>query len=97
MSTELYIKTLRKDIDHDKIIKNIINKIMEENNYLCSNNNLFNKFKEIYLKENMNCYEDLEYFSKSILKNMSYYEIKIMMVEIIIDKIKRNLDTYVKV
>lgn len=45
----------------------------------------------------MNCYEDLEYFSKSILKNMSYYEIKIMMVEIIIDKIKRNLDNYIKI
>ena len=96
MTTESYIKTLRKDIDHDKIIKNIINKIIEENNHLCSNN-LFNKFKEIYLQENMNCYEDLEYFSKSILKNMSYYEIKIMMVEIIIDKIKRNLDNYVKI
>ena len=96
MSTDLYIKTLRKDIDHDKIIKNIINKIIEENNHLCSNN-LFSKFKEIYLQEHMNCYEDLEYFSKSILKNMSYYEIKIMMVEIIIDKIKRNLDNYVKI
>ena len=96
MESELYIKTLRKDIDHDKIIKNILNKIIEDNNHLCSNN-LFNKFKEIYLKENMNCYEDLEYFSKSILKNMSYYEIKIMMVEIIIDKIKRNLDTYVNI
>ena len=96
MSTDLYIKTLKKDIDHDKIIKNIINKIIEENNNLCSNN-LFSKFKEIYLQEDMNCYEDLEYFSKSILKNMSYYEIKIMMVEIIIDKIKRNLDTYVNV
>jgi hypothetical protein len=94
MSSDLYIKTLRKDINHDKIIKNIINKIMEENNHL-SSNILFIKFKESYLQENMNCYEDLEYFSKSILKNMSYYEIKIMMVEIIIDKIKRNLDTYV--
>jgi len=96
MSTDLYIKTLKKDIDHDKIIKNIINKIIEENNNLCSNN-LFSKFKEIYLQEDMNCYEDLEYFSKSILKNMSYYEIKIMMVEIIIDKLKRNLDNYVKI
>jgi hypothetical protein len=96
MSTNLYIKTLRKDIDHDKIIKNIINKIIEENNNLCSNN-LFSKFKEIYLQEDMNCYEDLEYFSKSILKNMSYYEIKIMMVEIIIDKLRRNLDNYVKI
>jgi len=56
-----------------------------------------NNFKEIYLKEDMNCYEDLEYFSKSILKNMSYYEIKIMMAEIIIDKLKRNLDNYVKI
>jgi hypothetical protein len=96
MSTDLYIKTLKKDIDHDKIIKNIINKIMKENNHL-SGNDLFSKFKEIYLKEDMNCYEDLEYFSKTILKNMSYYEIKIMMVEIIIDKIKRNLDTYINV
>jgi hypothetical protein len=96
MSTDLYIKTMRKDIDHDKIIKIIINKIMEENNNLFSNN-LFNKFKEIYLQENMSCYEDLEYFSKSILKNMSYYEIKIMIVEIIIDKIKRNLDKYVNI
>jgi len=96
MSSDLYIKTLRKDINHDKIIKNIINKIMEENNHL-SSNILFIKFKEIYLQENMNCYEDLEYFSKSILKNMSYYEIKIMMVEIIIDKIKRNLDKYVNI
>ena len=96
MSSDLYIKTLRKDINHDKIIKNIINKIMEENNHL-SSNILFIKFKESYLQENMNCYEDLEYFSKSILKNISYYEIKIMMVEIIIDKIKRNLDTYVNV
>jgi hypothetical protein len=96
MESDLYIKTLKKDIDHDKIIKNIINKIMKENNHLFRNN-LFSKFKEIYLQEDMNCYEDLEYFSKSILKNMSYYEIKIMMVEIIIDKIKRNLDTYVNV
>lgn len=96
MSTNLYIKTLRKDIDHDKIIKNIINKIMKENNHL-SSNDLFNKFKEIYLQENLNCYEDLEYFSKSILKNMSYYDIKIMMVEIIIDKIKQNLDSYLNV
>jgi len=96
MSTDLYIKTLRKDIDHDKIIKNIINKIMEEHHDL-SSNILFSKFKEIYLQENMNCYEDLEYFSKSILKNMSYYEIKIMMVEIIIDKIKQNLDSYINV
>ena len=96
MEPELYIKTLRKNIDHDKIIKDIINKIMKENNHL-SSNELFSKFKEIYLQEDMNCYEDLEYFSKSILKNMSYYEIKIMMVEIIIDKIKRNLDTYVNV
>jgi ribosomal protein S7 len=96
MSTNLYIKTLRKDIDHDKIIKNIINKIMKENHHL-SSNILFSKFKEIYLQENMNCYEDLEYFSKSILKNMSYYEIKIMMLEIIIDKIKRNLDNYINV
>jgi hypothetical protein len=96
MSTDLYIKTLRKDIDHDKIIKNIINKIMKEYNDL-SSNILFSKFKEIYLQENMNCYEDLEYFSKSILKNMSYYEIKIMMVEIIIDKIKQNLDTYINI
>ena len=96
MSTDLYIKTLKKDIDHDKIIKHIINKIMKENNHL-TNIDLFNKFKEIYLQEDLNCYEDLEYFSKSILKNMSYYEIKIMMVEIIIDKIKRNLDTYVNV
>jgi hypothetical protein len=96
MSTDLYIKTLRKDIDHDKIIKNIINKITNEQSYL-SSNLLLNNFKEIYLQENMNCYEDLEYFSKSILKNMSYYEIKIMMAEIIIDKIKRNLDNYVKI
>lgn len=96
MSTDLYIKTLKKDIDHDKIIKHIINKIMKENNHL-TNIDLFNKFKEIYLQEDLNCYEDLEYFSKSILKNMSYYEIKIMIVEIIIDKIKRNLDTYVNV
>jgi len=96
MSTDLYIKSLRKDIDHDKIIKNIINKIIQEHSHLTSNI-LFNKFKEIYLQENLNCYEDLEYFSKSILKNMSYYEIKIMMVEIIIDKIKRNLDNYVKI
>lgn len=96
MSTDFYIKTLRKDIDHDKIIKNIINKIMEEYHDL-SSNILFSKFKEIYLQENMNCYEDLEYFSKSILKNMSYYEIKIMMVEIIIDKIKQNLDSYLNV
>lgn len=96
MESELYIKTLRKDITHDIIIKNIINKIMKENNHL-TNIDLFSKFKEIYLQEHMNCYEDLEYFSKSILKNMSYYEIKIMMVEIIIDKIKRNLDTYVNV
>ena len=88
MSTNLYITTLKKDMDHDKIIKNIINKIIQENSPLTSNI-LFNKFKEIYLQENLNCYEDLEYFSKSILKNMSYYEIKIMMVEIIIDKIKR--------
>jgi hypothetical protein len=96
MESELYIKTLRKDITHDIIIKNIINKIMKENNHL-TNIDLLSKFKEIYLKETMNCYEDLEYFSKSILKNMSYYEIKIMMVEIIIDKIKRNLDNYVKI
>jgi hypothetical protein len=96
MSTELYLKTLRKDIDHDKIIKNIINKIIQEHSHL-SSNLLLNNFKEIYLKEDMNCYEDLEYFSKSILKNMSYYEIKIMMVEIIMDKIKRNLDSYVKI
>ena len=96
MSTDLYIKTLRKDIDHDKIIKNIINKIIQEHSQL-SSNLLLNNFKEIYLKEDMNCYEDLEYFSKSILKNMSYYEIKIMMVEIIMDKIKRNLDSYVKI
>ena len=96
MSTDLYIKTLRKDIDHDKIIKNIINKIIKEHSHL-SSNLLLNNFKEIYLQEDMNCYEDLEYFSKSILKNMSYYEIKIMMVEIIIDKIKQNLDTYVNV
>jgi hypothetical protein len=96
MGSELYINTLRKDIDHDKIIKNIINKIIEENNHLIIND-LFSKFKEIYLQENMNCYEDLEYFSKSILKNMSYYEIKIMLVEIIIDKIKRNLDNYIKI
>ena len=96
MSTDLYIKTLRKDIDHDKIIKNIINKIIQEHSHL-SSNLLLNNFKEIYLKEDMNCYEDLEYFSKSILKNMSYYEIKIMMVEIIMDKIKRNLDSYVKI
>ena len=94
MSTDLYIKTLRKDIDHNKIIKNIINKINQEESIITSNL-FFNKFKEIYLQENTNCYEDLEYFSKSILKNMSYYDIKIMMVEIIIDKIKRNLDTYV--
>jgi len=67
---------------------------MEEDHDL-SSNILFSKFKEIYLQENLNCYEDLEYFSKSILKNMSFYEIKIMIVEIIIDKIKRNLDTYV--
>ena len=96
MSTDLYIKTLRKDIDHDKIIKNIINKIIQEHSQL-SSNLLLNNFKEIYLKEDMNCYEDLEYFSKSILKNMSYYEIKIMMVEIIIDKIKQNLDSYINV
>jgi len=96
MSTDLYIKTLRKDIDHDKIIKNIINKITKEQSHL-SSNLLLNNFKEIYLKEDMNCYEDLEYFSKSILKNMSYYEIKIMMAEIIIDKLKRNLDNYVKI
>jgi hypothetical protein len=96
MSTDLYLKTLRKDIDHDKIIKHIINKIVQEQSQL-SSNLLLNNFKEIYLKENMNCYEDLEYFSKSILKNMSYYEIKIMMVEIIIDKIKRNLDSYINV
>ena len=96
MSTDLYIKTLRKDIDHDKIIKNMINKIIQENSPLTSNI-LFNKFKEIYLQENLNCYEDLEYFSKSILKNMSYYEIKLMIVEIIIDKIKRNLDSYIKI
>ena len=96
MESELYIKTLRKDITHDIIIKNIINKIMKENNHL-TNIDLLSKFKEIYLKETMNCYGDLEYFSKSILKNMSYYEIKIMIVEIIIDKIKRNLDTYVNV
>ena len=95
MSTDLYLKTLRKDIDHDKIIKQIINKIVQEQSQL-SSNLLLNNFKEIYLKEDMNCYEDLEYFSKSILKNMSYYEIKIMMVEIIIDKIKRNLDNYIK-
>ena len=94
MSTDLYIKTLRKDIDHDKIIKHIINKIIQQNSQLTTNI-LFNQFKEIYLQENLNCYEDLEYFSKSILKNMSFYEIKIMIVEIIIDKIKRNLDTYV--
>ena len=94
MSTDLYIKTLRKDIDHDQIIEIIINKIIQEQTQLCSNI-LINKFKEIYVKENMNCYEDSEYFSKSILKNMSYYEIKIMMVEIIIDKIKRNLDSYI--
>jgi hypothetical protein len=96
MSTDLYIKTLRKDIDHDKIIKNILYKINQEQTQLCSNI-IINKFKEIYLKENLNCYEDLEYFSKSILKNMSYYEIKIMMVEIIIDKIIKNWDTYIKV
>jgi len=96
MSTDLYIKTLRKDIDHDKIIKNILHKINQEQTQLC-NNVIINKFKEIYLKENINCYEDLEYFSKSILKNMSYYEIKIMMVEIIIDKIIKNWDTYIKV
>jgi hypothetical protein len=96
MSTDLYIKTLRKDIDHDKIIKDIINKIIQEHSHL-SSNLLLNNFKEIYLKEDMNCYEDLEYFSKSILKNMSYYEIKIMMVEIIMDKIKRNLDSYVNI
>ena len=96
MSTDLYIKTLRKDIDHDKIIKNIINKIVQEQSIITSNL-LFNKFKEIYIQENTNCYEDLEYFSKSILKNMSYYEIKLMMVEIIIDKIKRNLDSYINV
>jgi hypothetical protein len=96
MSTNLYITTLKKDMDHDKIIKNIINKIIQQNLHL-SSNDLFSKFKEIYLQENMNCYEDLEYFSKSILKNMSYYEIKLMMVEIIIDKIKRNLDNYIKI
>lgn len=96
MSTDLYLKTLRKDIDHDKIIKHIINKIIEKHSHL-SSNLLLNNFKEIYLKEDINCYEDFEYFSKSILKNMSYYEIKIMMVEIIIDKIKRNLDNYVKI
>jgi hypothetical protein len=95
MSTDLYIKTLKKDIDHDKIIKHIINKIIQQNSQLTTNI-LFNQFKEIYLQENLNCYEDLEYFSKSILKNMSFYEIKIMMVEIIIDKIKRNLDNYIK-
>lgn len=94
MSSDLYLKTLRKDIDHEKIIKQLINKIMEKHSHL-SSNDLLHKFKEIYLKEDINCYEDLEYFSKSILKNMSYYEIKIMMVEIIIDKIKRNLDSYI--
>jgi hypothetical protein len=96
MDSELYIKTLRKDIDHDKIIQIIINKIMKEQYHL-SSNLLLNNFKKIYLQENMNCYEDLEYFSKSILKNMSYYEIKIMIVEIIIDKIIKNWDTYIKV
>jgi hypothetical protein len=96
MSTDLYIKTLRKDIDHDQIIEIIINKIIQEQTQLCSNI-LINKFKEIYVKENMNCYEDLEYFSKSILKNMSYYEIKLMMVEIIIDKIKKNWNKYIKI
>lgn len=50
MESELYIKTLRKDIDHDKIIKNILNKIIEDNNHLCSNN-LFNKFKEIFKRK----------------------------------------------
>jgi hypothetical protein len=72
-NSELFLRKIDKDLNH----KLIIQKIKSIN---------LNDYKRVYLQNDWFCYEDLEYISLSDFQNLSLYEIKLTLFDIIIEK-----------
>jgi hypothetical protein len=74
---ELFLRKINKKLTHEIIIQ----RIRTINPDDC---------KFVYLENDWFCQEDLEYISLSDFKNLSLYEIKLTLFDIIIEKNKDN-------
>ena len=74
-NSELFLRKIDKKLTHEIIIQ----KVKSMNPTDC---------KLVYLQNDWFCQEDLEYISLSDFQNLSLYEIKLTLFEIILEKNK---------
>ena len=74
-NSELFLRKIDKKLNHEIIIQRV--KSMNPND--C---------KSVYLQHDWFCQEDLEYISLSDFQNLSLYEIKLTLFDIILEKNK---------
>ena len=74
-NSELFLRKIDKKLTHEIIIQ----KVKSMNPTDC---------KLVYLQNDWFCQEDLEYISLSDFQNLSLYEIKLTLFDIIIEKNK---------
>ena len=72
-NSELFLRKIDKNLTHEIIIQKV--KSMNSNDY-----------KSVYLKNDWFCQEDLEYISLSDFKNLSLYEIKLLLFDILFER-----------
>jgi len=74
-NSELFLRKIDKKLTHEIIIQRIRTINPDDRKF-------------VYLENDWFCQEDLEYISLSDFKNLSLYEIKLTLFDIIIEKIK---------
>lgn len=76
-NSELFLRKIDKTLTHELIIQRV--KSMNPN-----------ECKSVYLQNDWFCQEDLEYISLCDFQNLSLYEIKLTLFDIIIDQNKKE-------
>ena len=74
-NSELFLRKIDKNLTHEIIIQRV--RTINPNDY-----------KSVYLQNDWFCQEDLEYISLFDFQNLSLYEIKLTLFDIIIEKNK---------
>ena len=72
-NSELFVRKIDKKLNHEIIIQRV--KSIHPNDR-----------KSVYLQNDWFCQEDLEYISLSDFQNLSLYEIKLTLFDIILEK-----------
>jgi hypothetical protein len=73
-NSELFLRKINKKLTHEIIIQ----RIKSIDPYKC---------KSVYLQNDWFCQEDLEYISLSDFQNLSLYEIKLTLFNILLEQI----------